>query len=155
MTEPLREPAPWHLWPVGLLALLFTAFGGYDYVMSQLGDRDYMAAVTGGMGVDVDVAVAYFAGFPLWLDFAWAIGVWGAVAGSILLLRRRRWAVPAFAVSLVAFVVTNSYGIANPLPGMQINAMTLGPVLAVFVVLLLLTLYARAMARRGVLGPMA
>ncbi|KLE33870.1 hypothetical protein [Aurantiacibacter luteus] len=148
---PVRASAPWHLWLVGLLALLFTALGGYDYTMSQLGDRDYIASVLGGTGVDIDTAVAYFAGFPLWMDIVWAIGVWGAVAASVLLLLRSRLAFPVFAVSLAAFLVSNIYGLANPLPGMANNAATYGPVAVVFVVMVFFTLYARAMARRGVL----
>ena len=151
MDTTTSHSAPWHLWVVGLVALLFTALGGYDYTMSQLGDRDYIATVMAGTGVNVDVAVDYFANMPLWMDFFWAIGVWGAVAGAMLLLLRQRLAFPVFVVSLVAFVITNAYGFANPLPGMEGSAATLGMVLAVFFVMLLLTLYARAMARRGIL----
>jgi hypothetical protein len=29
---------PWHLWVVGILSLLWNAFGGYDYTMTQLRD---------------------------------------------------------------------------------------------------------------------
>ena len=148
--ETVRSATPWHLWVVGLLALMFTAFGGYDYTMSQLGDRDYIAAAMGPMGVDPDVALAHMEAFPLWMDFVWAIGVWGGVAGALLLLFRSRFAYPVLLMALVAFIVSNAYGIANPIPGMDPSAVFM-PVAVIFVVMVGLVLYARAMRRRGVL----
>ncbi|QZH74223.1 MAG: hypothetical protein JY451_11015 [Erythrobacter sp.] len=144
--------APWHLWVVGVIALLFTAFGGYDYTMSQLGDRAYIEAAVGGMGIPVDAAVDYFSSFPLWLDFLWAVGVWGAVLGAVLLLLRKRMAYPIFVLSLAAFIATNVYGFANPIPGINDPTPTYIATAVVFSVMLGLTLYARAMAARGVLG---
>jgi hypothetical protein len=37
---------------------------------------------------------------PAWMTGVWAIGVWGALAGSVLLLLRSKWAVHVFAASL-------------------------------------------------------
>ena len=148
--DTVRTAAPWHLWVVGVLALLFTAFGGYDYTMSQLGDREYIAAAMGPMGVDPDAALAHMEAFPLWMDFVWAIGVWGGVAGALLLLFRSRYAYPVLLTAFVAFIVSNIYGIANPIPGMDPSAV-LVPVAVIFVVMLGLVFYARAMRRRGVL----
>lgn len=142
---------PWHLWAVGILALAFTAFGAYDYIMSQLGNRDYIEAAVGGMGMDVDAAIAYFSGFPLWMDFVWAIGVWGGVAGALLLILRNRLAFPVWAVSLIALVISNIYGFVEPMPGMTDPTPTYIATAGVFVIMLGLTLYARAMAKRGVL----
>ena len=99
--------APWHLWVVGVLAVMFTAFGAYDYVMSQLGDRAYIGAMVEPAGIETEVAVAYFSSFPFWADLVWAIGVWGAVAGSLLLLARRAWAYPAYLASLAGLVASN------------------------------------------------
>jgi hypothetical protein len=42
---------------------------------------------------------------PAWLTAAFALAVGGGVLGSIGLLLRQRWAVAAFAVSLLALVV--------------------------------------------------
>ena len=47
----------------------------------------------------------YFYGFPAWLDAFWALAVWGGVLGALLLLTRRRAAVPVLLTSLVAMVV--------------------------------------------------
>lgn len=146
-----RPATPWHLWLIGILALLFTLFGGYDYYMSQIGDRAYIEAAVGGMGIDVDAAVDYFANFPLWMDLVWAIGVWGGVAGAVLLLLRSRFAFPVWLVSLIALVVSNAYGFINPIPGITDPRPTYMAIAVVFVIMLALTLYARAMAKRGVL----
>lgn len=143
--------APWHLWVVGILALMFTAFGAYDYLMSQLGDRAYIGAAVEPFGIDTDVAVAYFSTFPLWADFVWAIGVWGAVAGSMLLLARRAWAYPVYLASLAGLVITNVYGVANPVPGMTDSSMSYAMIAVVAAVMVALALYARAQKDRGVL----
>lgn len=146
-----RVAVPWHLWVVGVLGLLFTAFGAYDYYMSQTGNRAYIAAAVEPMGIDPDVAVAYFSAFPLWADFFWALGVWAAVAGSILLLLRIRYALHAYLASLLGLVVSNIYGLVNPIPGMTNAGATYAAIAVVAIVMLALTWYARRMTLRGVL----
>ncbi|WAT19013.1 hypothetical protein OZN62_05455 [Aurantiacibacter sp. MUD11] len=146
-----RPATPWHLWLIAILAVLFTLFGCYDYYMSQIGDREYIEAAVGGMGIDVDAAVVYFANFPLWMDLVWAIGVWGGLAGAALLLLRSRFAYPVWAVSLLALIVSNIYGFIEPIPGITDPRPTYMAIAMVFIIMLLLTLYARAMAKKGVL----
>ena len=83
MNEAVKTP--WHLWAVGIISLLWNAFGAFDYVMTKLKNPEYMAAFT-------PEQQAYFYSFPLWANLGWALGVWGSVLGSILLLaRRRQW----------------------------------------------------------------
>jgi hypothetical protein len=88
---------PWHLWLVGVIAVLWNGYGGYDYVMSMTQGATYMAAV--GMTPD---QVAYYEAMPVWMTAVWATGVWGGVLGSILLLLRNKLAFPVFAVSFAA-----------------------------------------------------
>ena len=145
------KTVPWHLWVVGLLALLFTLFGAYDYTMSQMGDREYIAAAMEPMGVNADDAVAYFSSFPLWADFVWAMGVWGGVAGAVLLALRSRFAVPAFIVSLVGLLLSNAYSLSNPIAGMADSAVPYVAVVVIAAVMVALTIYAHRMRRRGVL----
>ena len=146
-----RVEAPWHLWVVGVLGLIFTLYGGYDYTMSQMGDREYIAAAVAPMGIDVDTAVEYFSSFPLWVDAVWAIGVWSAVAGAVLLLLKNRLAVHAFALSLVGLVLSNAYSLSHPVPGLTDTTMTYVATAIITVIMVLLTWYAARMARRGVL----
>ncbi|MBN8803989.1 MAG: hypothetical protein J0H81_02595, partial [Sphingopyxis terrae] len=77
---------PWHLWVVGAVSLVWNAFGAMDYVMTKIQNPDYLAAFT-------PEQQAWFTGFPVWANAGWALGVWGSVIGSLLLLVRSRHAV--------------------------------------------------------------
>ncbi len=145
------QRAPWHLWVVGVVSLLWNGFGCYDYVMSQTRNVEYMRMLTEPYGIDAQAAVVYFDSYPAWADAAWALGVWGALAGSILLLVRSRYAFHAFAVSLAGIVLANAYGLSHPLPGASDSAMTYGMTAVIVVVTVLLLWYSRRQAEAGVL----
>lgn len=143
---PTPAPArstPLHLWIVGVLALLWNAMGAYDYLMTKTENADYMARFT-------QEQLDYFYGFPAWATALWAIAVWGAVLGSILLLLRKGAAAPVFLVSFAAMVVTTVRSAATG--GFEIMG-SQGAIFSavIFVVALALWLYARAMRARGVL----
>ena len=97
-----RPRTPMHLWIVGVLALLWNFMGAFDYLATQLKLESYMSNFT-------QEQLDYFYGIPAWAVSGWAFAVWGAVAGSIGLLMRKRWSVWAFAVSLVGMVVSSIY----------------------------------------------
>lgn len=136
--------APWHLWIVGGVTVLWNAMGALDYFMTQTKNEGYMAQFT-------PEQLDYFYGFPAWFVALWAIAVWGGLAGSLLLLLRRRIAAPVFLVSFASMAATSvySYGFAN---GMEMTG-TFGAVfsLVIFIVALFLVVYSRSMVRRGVL----
>lgn len=46
---------------------------------------------------------AVITGYPAWMTMAFAVGVFGGIAGSVLLLLRRAGAMPVLLVSLVAY----------------------------------------------------
>lgn len=95
---------PWHFWAVGILGLLWNGFGGYDYTMSMTQGDAYLQAA--GMN---QAQMAYYHAMPAWTVAAWAIGVWGALLGTILLLLRSKWAVHAFAASILGLVASLIY----------------------------------------------
>lgn len=136
--------ADWKLWLIGIVALLWNSVGALDYVMTQTRNASYMANFTPGQ-------LEYFYGFPSWVVGAWAVAVWGAVLGSVLLLLRRRLAEPVFLVSLVAMVITtiHNFLLSDGLRIMGSGAAVFSAV--IFVVAVGLYLYARSLARRGVL----
>lgn len=140
----MPEKTPIHLWIVGILSLLWNAMGAFDYVMTQTRNQTYMAKFT-------PEQLEYFYGFPTWVEFFWALAIWSSVAGSVLLLLRRSWALPVFGVSFVAMLITTvqNYALSD---GMQVMGTT-GMIISVviFVVALLLVIYSRAMTARGVL----
>jgi hypothetical protein len=137
---------PWHLWLVGLIGIPWNGFGVFDYVSTKLRGDAHLREF--GM---TDAQIAYMAAMPAWMTAAWAIGVFGGLIGTLLLLLRSRLAVPVFAVSLVAFLTSlfYSYFLSN---GSQVMGETAGIMNAViFAGCLFFLLYARAMARKGVL----
>ena len=143
----LSERTPWHLWAVGVVSLLWNAFGCYDYTMTKLDGAAYMS----GMGMS-DEAITYMAQLPSWLTVFWALGVWGSLLGSVLLLMRSRHAVTAFIVSLIGLAVSQFYQwFAAPMPA----DMTAGPMIAMTVViwaaLLFFIWYARKARSQGIL----
>lgn len=100
MTEAVKPP--WHIWAVGVISLLWNAVGAMDYTMTKFKNADYMASFTADQQ-------AYFYSFPLWANIGWALGVWGSILGSILILLRSRHAVTAFLISLIGLAVSCVY----------------------------------------------
>jgi hypothetical protein len=136
---------PWHVWAVGIAAVIWNGFGAMDYLMTQTRNEQYMSQFT-------PEQLEYFYAFPAWVVACWAIAVWGALLGSVLLLMRRRLAVPVFLVALVAFVLTAIYNYVLS-AGLEVmgDAFSLAFTGVIFVVSVALYLYARAMQKRGVL----
>lgn len=139
------ERAPWHLWVIGVIALLWNAMGAVDYIMTMTKNETYMESFT-------PEQLAFFYGFPSWVVAAWAIAVWGGVLGVILLLVRKGLAVWVLLASLIAMVIT---AIHNFL--MSNGAEIMGGVGVIFTIVIFLVacglyFYARAMQRRGILA---
>jgi len=152
MQDFVHSRTPAHLWVVGLLALLWNAFGAYDYTMTRLRSTDYLA----GMMPDVDpgAVLAWIDAFPIYAQFGWGLGVWGGLLGSVLLLARSRYAVWAFAASLVGIALSLGYQIlrAPPMPGADaLGAIADVMPLVVILIGLALLAYAYAQAKKGVL----
>jgi len=145
MSEKSNGKRPLHLWIVGVLSLLWNAMGAYDYLMTQTKNEAYMAKFT-------PEQLDFYYGFPMWVESAWAIAVWGAVVGSIFLLMAKRVTQWVLLVSLVAMVLTtvHNYGISNGLEIMG-DPFSLTFTAVIFLASLALYLYARVMVMRGVL----
>jgi xanthosine utilization system XapX-like protein len=137
------SPAPWHLWVIGTVGLLWNAFGCYDYVMSKTSPETYLVQM--GMGQET---VDYMASFPAWLTTFWALGVWGSLAGSLLLLARSRQAVTAFAVSLFGLAVSQGYEMLFLRPPFPPPLAMVG---TIWIALILQVIYAARMKRAGAL----
>ena len=95
MSETIRAKAPTSFWVIAVLSLLWNAFGCFDYVMTASRNPGYLAQFPPEM-------INFLDSFPYWATAAWALGVWGSLAGSVLLLLRSRYAVHAFAVPVVS-----------------------------------------------------
>ncbi|WP_271077188.1 hypothetical protein [Aurantiacibacter sp. MUD61] len=142
---------PWHLWVIGIVTLIWHAGGALDYTMTQTRNADYLQAAADQAGVSLDVMLDYFTTFPAWADAAWALGVWGGFFGSLLLLFRSRFALYAFAVSLAGLAVSTVYQSTANMPAELNTAFTWIFTAVICIVLILLIIYSRAMAAKGVL----
>jgi len=140
-----RRKTPVHLWIVGVLALLWNAMGAFDYLATHLQLEFYMSQFS-------EEQLAYFYGFPAWAVAGWAFGVWGAFAGSIGLLLRKKWSVWAFGISLAGMVVSSIYNLvlSNGAEIMGSGGMIFTAF--IWVVAIFLFLYARVQANQGVLN---
>ena len=131
---------PWHLWVVGILTLLFNAVGGFSYTMTRLGKLPEL-----GMG---EVEIAFFESNPAWSNALWALGVWGAIACSILLLLRSRFAVWAITIALIGLIGTTYY--QNVMTEVPESLQSLPLNLAIWATTLFLLYYSLRMRRAGV-----
>lgn len=138
--------APWHLWVIAIVSLLWNSGGAFDYYMTHTRNEAYMGEFT-------PEQLDYFYSYPTWSVATWAIGVWLSVAGSILLLFRSAMALWAFILSFVGMFLTSVYSF-----GLAEVSMTeiAGPeaqifMAAIVLVGLFLIWYARRMKIVGVL----
>ena len=77
------DRAPRHILVVGVVSLLWNAMGAMDYTMTKLGSQAWLKSAPPEM-------LKAIAAYPTWATAAWAVGVWGSLLGSILLIARSR-----------------------------------------------------------------
>lgn len=141
----VRTKAPWHLWVIGIVSLLWNAVGAFDYLATKLRMESYMAQFSAEQ-------LEYFYAFPTWVVACWAVGVWGSVFGSVALLLRKAWAVWLFGASILGMLGTTVYNfvLSDGAAVMGEGATTFTVV--IWVIALFLYFYSVAMAKRRVLG---
>lgn len=137
---------PWHLWLVGLIAVLFNAIGVFDFVMSMAQGARYQASV--GMTPD---QIAHYQQMPSWMTVVWAIGVFGAFLASILLLLRSKQAWLVFILSLAAFIVSLLYTYVLTNGGAVMGQQMAITSAVIAGLLVFFAWYSRLMSLRGVL----
>ena len=136
----------WHIWVVGIVALAWNAIAAMDYVMVQTNNSEYLAQFTSEQ-------LSFFKSFPTWVNAAWAIAVWFGVIGSLLILFRKRWAAPVFGISLLAMMATafQNFYLSKPTMGDVVGKEAIYFTALIFVVAVLLWIYARIMTSKGIL----
>ena len=142
---------PMHLWIFGIVALLWNGFGCYDYLMTRMRNLEYLSSMA--PDVDPNAMLAWVDGFPIYAQFGWGLGVWMGLLGSILLLMRHRWAVPALGLSFLGAVIGLGYQIfmaPPPPPPMDKGGMAMMP-WVIIVVAGAIYFYAHRQQKSGVL----
>lgn len=145
MTISSRTKAPWHLWVIGTIALLWNAMGAVDYFLSQTKNEAYMSMFT-------PEQLEFFYSFPSWSVALWAIAVWGGLLGCILLLLRNKLAASMFLVSLICMVINTIYIYAFS-NGMEVMGGTFELTFsaAIFLVAVFLYFYSKNMQAQNII----
>jgi hypothetical protein len=98
MTEdaaPVSAKAGWHIWPIGIIGVLWNGYGCFDFIMTTTRNQAYMAQFPQEMQT-------YWYSMPWWMFGIWAVGVFGALIASLGLLMRSKTAVTFFSAAFVA-----------------------------------------------------
>ena len=91
--------APLWLTAASLGGIAWNLFGAVQFAGSATATEASLIA----SGLTVEQA-AVMTGYPAWMTLAFAVGVFGGLVGSVLLLLRHRGAMPVLGVSLAAYV---------------------------------------------------
>ena len=142
MSDALDNKPSDNFWIIGWSALVWNLIGLWIYIGQVTMSPEAMANLT-------EDQQAFFSSTPAWSNAAWAIAVNAGVFGSALLLLRKSWAIPMFAISLAAiivqdvdqFVLRDAYGLVG------INSLIIPSM--VFVIAVALLLYSRAANKQG------
>ena len=143
MKEPIIK-TPFHLWFVGILAVIWNAIGAFDFIATQYKIESYMSQFT-------PEQLEYFYGFPLWMEVAWAVAVWGSLLASFVLLWRKALAAFLFGVAVLGLAVSSVYNFYLTEGAEVMGSGAVKFTIVIWVVALFLYFYARAMADRRVL----
>ena len=115
-----------------------------DYIMSKTKNENYLAQMT-------PEQLSFLENFPTWLTPFWAVAVWGAVLGSLLILFRSKLAAPTFLVAFLAMIVVTVHNVflATPSALDMMTTFQLAFTAAIIVVAILLVIYASMQANLG------
>lgn len=133
-----RPMAGWYM-PAAIASLLFMLVGCAGYLMDVTSDP-------ASLPIDQRVLVE---ARPIWSVAAYGIAVWVGLAGTIMLLLRRKLAQPLLLLSLIAAAVTFlPYAIV---PGVSDNITTNDIAVAVMILIVTWTIFwfARHSTQRG------
>jgi hypothetical protein len=141
MAAEAPSKAPWHLWAVGVLALLWYGSGAYTIIAAQRGMLP---------GIEPDER-AYYAAQQAWFVAVTDLGLACGIAAGVAFLLRSRWAVTLTLIMIAAIAVTAAYDLAAGTSRMYANSGALIVTVLIWVVAVLQYWYAASMRKRGVL----
>lgn len=142
MTEPMtmdRDAVPGWFKPAAIASALWMMLGCVMYLLEVSTDPATLPADQRPM----------MEAIPIWMWAAFAVAVWVGLAGAVMLLMRRRLAVPLLGVSVLAMLVQNSAYLIDPELSAAVPVATLWLPLVIIGITLLVFLFARHAARRG------
>lgn len=134
----------WGYWVIAVIGLLWNSFGCFDYYMTQTRNAAYLAQLPAEI-------ITFLDAMPAWVHAAWAVGVWGSLLGSVLMLLRSRWAVAAFLLSGCGLVASQLHQWSVGMPASMTTPGMLVMQAVIWIVLLFLIWYTQRAQSRGVL----
>jgi len=135
------SPVPAWYWVAAAAALLFELVGCYFYLVEVGMKAEDIAALPLDQRALLEAR-------PAWYYAAFAGAVWVGLTGAVGLLLRRRWAVPALLISLLAAIAQfSAIFIVPEMRAISSDALA-GPIAIIVVCYLIFTL-ARLARRRG------
>lgn len=141
--ETLLRRAPAWMIAANLGGIAWNIFGIVQFAGSVSANESSLIA----SGLTPEQA-AVMTGYPAWMTLAFAVGVFGGLAGSVLLLLRRAAAMPVLLASLLAYVALwigdAVHGVFAAMGAPQVMILTL--VVAIAAVLLALCRHPAARA---------
>jgi len=143
-----RSATPVSFWIVAVLSAFWNGFGAYDYIMTRMRDVAYLDGVTNGKG---QAMLQWLDSQSVIVQVGWPLGIWGSVAGSLLLLLRSRHAATAFLLSLVGAVVSMGLEYAQGIPSDFSSTAQTVMTLVILVVIVALWRYSRSATAKGIL----
>jgi hypothetical protein len=95
--ENQKTAAPMWFWAVAAFALLWNLMGVSSFLMQ-------VSMTDEGLKALPLAEQELYNSYPLWTYIAFAIAVFGGMIGSVGLLMKKKWAKPAFIISLLAII---------------------------------------------------
>lgn len=129
---------PISFWVVAALGLAWNTFGFLAYWLTATHDPATFAQTAPEM-------VRALENTPVWAYGFWGLAVGAALAGSVLMILRKKWAVRAFVASLVGLLVLTFYQLASDMP------MSVFQMLAIWLIALFLWRFSSSEAAKGLL----
>ena len=139
MSETQAVRTPRHLWIVGIVALSWSLLAAMDFTLLTTRNRWYLSGFT-------EEQIAHGSALSVWGVAIWAIAVWAGLVGAVLLLMRKKIAVPVLLLSLPSWLV---WAIVNH--GFLIGGGKDVTLLVPAGIVLAWLIYALSVARKGVL----
>ena len=96
MENAKSKPNIW-FWVIGVVGLIWNGLGSMNYIMHTTNSDTLKESYTPEQLAFVDAS-------PAWVTGAFALAVWGGLLGCLLLLLRKKWAIPVLLISLIGIL---------------------------------------------------
>ena len=120
-----RMKPPTSFWIVAVLAVIWNIMGVYQYYLGTFELESFRDMVSAEEFAIVEA-------MPAWYGIVFAIAVFSGLVASILLLARKKFAVPLFAISLITVLIIEFYWLL----GTEIIAVS-GPKVAIMPIIVI------------------